>query len=107
MSSISVGQGPPPTMPSAAPPVEASPSDVGLRAHVTTVGIVHAFLQWCRVAIDSFETYMAQSSPADQEHIYVRLSELAEKVKQGEHVKAMPEVSLEARKGEGGPWVII
>ena len=29
------------------------------------------------------------------------MSELAEKVKQGEHVKAMSEVSLEARKGGG------
>ena len=31
----------------------------------------------------------------------MHLSELAEKVKQGEHVKAMSEVSLEARKGGG------
>ena len=44
---------------------------------------------------------MADKPPADQTQIRAHLSELAEKVKQGEHVKAMSEVSLEARKGGG------
>ena len=50
---------------------------------------------------------MAAPNPIERTQICAHLSELAEKVKQGEHAKAMPEVSLEARKGEGRPWVII
>ena len=94
-------------MPSAAPPVAVSPGDVGKKVHVTAVASVDVFLQWCRVAIDTCETFMADLSPTDRTQICAHLSELAEKVKQGEHVKAMSEVSLEARNGEGGPWVII
>ena len=92
-------------MPRAAPPVTASPGEV--EVHVTTVASVDAFLQWCRVATDNSETIMADSSPTNRVHIFMHLSELAEKVKQGEHVKALSEVSLEARKRAGGPWVII
>ena len=44
---------------------------------------------------------MADSPPNAPAQICAYLSELAEKVNQGEHVKAMPEVSLEAHKGGG------
>ena len=72
------------------------------------VASVDAFLQWCRVAIDNCESCMASSSPTDRVQIFRHLSELAETVNQGEHVKALSEVSLEARKGGAvGPWVII
>ena len=59
-----------------------------------------------RRAIDTCETIMAGAPLTDHDQVQAHMSELAEQVKQGEHVKAMPEVSLEARKGEGGPWVI-
>ena len=65
------------------------------------VASVDKFLQWCRAAIVTFEAFMAESPPTDRTQICASLRELAEKVKQGEHVKAMSEISLEARKGGG------
>ena len=88
-------------MPSAAPPVAVSPGDSPKKVHVTAVASVDVFLDWCRVAIDTCETFMEGLNPTVRTQICAHLSELAEKVKQGEHVKAMSEVSLEARKGGG------
>ena len=94
-------------MPSAVAPVAASPGEVGKQVYATTVSSVDVHLQWCRAAIDYIETLMADSSPTDRTHIRAHLNALAEKVKCGEYAQALSEVSLEARKGEGGPWVII
>ena len=46
--------------------------------------------------IDNFEQYMERSSVENQVRICETLRELAAKVRQGEKVQAMAEVSLEA-----------
>ena len=69
VGSSSAALSPPPTMPNAAAPVEVSPGDVGRRLHVTTVDSVSVFLEWCRMAIDFYDSCMANSSPTYQEVI--------------------------------------
>ena len=76
-------------MPSAAPPVGVSPGYLGHNIHAMKVASVDVLLRWCRMTIDSIETYMADASSADRTQICEHVSELAENVKQGEHVKAM------------------
>ena len=73
-----------------------SPADVGQDAFVTQVASADMFLQQCRAMIESFDVRMQNSAPEVQGTIREVLAELVEKVKEGERVQAMGEVSLEA-----------
>ena len=87
--------GPVPEVPTVAPDEALSPDQVQQAACVSQVASAEVFLQWCRLAIDNFERYMQGSSDEDQVRIRETLRELAAKVRQGEKVQAMAEVSLE------------
>ena len=63
---------------------------------MSQVSSAEEFLKWCRLTIDNYERYMQASSDEDQVRIRETLRELAAKVRQGENVQAMAEVSLEA-----------
>ncbi len=88
-------QGPPPVVPVCQKDAATSPADVGTATFVGQVLSAEVFLLWCRQTIDNFESYMANSQPADQDRIRECLRELSDKVRTGERVKAMGEVSLE------------
>ena len=95
--------GPVPEVPTVAPDNALSPDQVQQDAFVSQVASAEVFLQWCRLAIDNFERYMQGLSDEDQVRIRETLRELAAKVRQGENVQAMAEVSLEA----GGSLCIV
>ena len=79
-----------------APDKALSPDQVPQDAYVAQVASAEAFLKWCRLTIDNLENYMQGSSDEDQVRIRETLRELAFKVRHGEKVQAMAEVSLEA-----------
>ena len=85
-----------PQVPMVAPDNGSSPDMCRKDAYVGQVASAEVFLEWCRRMIDGFEHFMGQSSPVDQVRIQETLRELAAKVRQGEKVQAMAEVSLEA-----------
>ena len=87
--------GPEPKVPMMVLDEAVSPDQVHQEAYVNQVDSAEVFLQWCRVAIDNFERYMQGLSNEDQKRIRETLRELAAKVRQGEKVQAMAEVSLE------------
>ena len=88
--------GPVPEAPMVVPDEALSPDQVQQDAFVSQVASAEVFLQWCRLAIDNFELYMQGSSHEVQVRIRETLRELAFKVRHGEKVQAMAEVSLEA-----------
>ena len=88
--------GPEPKVPMMVLDEAVSPDQVHQEAYVNQVDSAEVFLQWCRVAIDSLERYMQGLSNEDQKRIRETLRELAAKVRQGEKVQAMAQVSLEA-----------
>ena len=88
--------GPVPKVPMMVPDEALSPDQVDQEAYVKQVSSAEVFLQWCRSAIDNLQSYMQGSSNEDQDRIRETLRELAAKVRQGEKVQAMAEVSLEA-----------
>ncbi len=60
------------------------------------VGNANVFLDWCQVMIDDFENMMLGAPQETQERIRVTLGELSQKVRAGEQVRALGQLSLEA-----------